>query len=141
MVPHRFAPLVSLALVLVLSAPVVAAEPSASPAPGTSSAVPGASSVPGAPTLPGGDATFGNYTLVPLLSDEQPYQGPATPHSLADVSARSDVAELLKDPAVKKALRRQGFVIVPSDMPTFSAAYDSAGLLRHAGVHDHGRRL
>ena len=35
--PHRFAPLVSLALVVVLSAPVVAADPSASPAPGTSS--------------------------------------------------------------------------------------------------------
>ena len=126
MIPHRSARLVSLALTVVLSAPVVAADPSASPDQDTSSPVPGASSVPGTPTLPGGGATFGIYTLVPLLSDEQPYQGPTTPHSMTNVSVvRSDVQDLLKDPAVKQALRRQGFVIVPSDIPRFSAAYDS----------------
>ena len=61
----------------------------------------------------------------PLLTDEQPYQGPATPRSLTGVSVPYDVKELLKDPAVRKALLRQGFVIVPSDMPRFSAAYDT----------------
>ena len=76
-------------------------------------------------TLPVTGAPFGTFTLAPLLTDEQPYQGPATPHSLSGVSVGSDVKALLKDPAVRKALLRHGFVIVPSDMPRFSAAYDS----------------
>jgi hypothetical protein len=111
MTPHRFAPLASLALVVVLSAPVVAAEPSTSPGSTT-------------PALPGGGTTFGSYVLVPLLTDEQPYQGLATPHSLTGVRVRSDVEDLLQDRSVRRALIRQGFVIVPSDMPRFSAAYD-----------------
>ncbi len=125
MIPHRLAPLASLALVLVLSSSVVAADPIASPVVSASSPAPSASTAPAAPTLPGGGATFGSYSRVPLLSDEQPYQGPATPHSLTGVSVPYDVKGLLKDPAVRKALLRQGFVIVPSDIPRFSAAYDS----------------
>jgi len=114
MIPHRLMLLASLSLTVVLSVPTLAADPSASPGEGT------------APReLPGASTTFGSYTLVPLLSDDQAYQGPATPRSLTDVSVRSDVKELLKDSGVRKALLRQGFVIVPSDMPRFSAAYDS----------------
>jgi hypothetical protein len=100
-------------MVVVLSAPAVAVDPSASPP-----------TVPASFELPGGSSSFGTYTLVPLLSDDQVYQGPATPHSLTDVSVRADVKALLKDTAVRKALLRQGFVIVPSDMPRFSAAYE-----------------
>lgn len=116
MIAHRYPLLASLALAVVLCAPVEAADPSASPGPETS-AVPGVA-------LPTDDTTFGSYTLVPLLTDEQPYQGPERPSSLADVSMRSDVKDLLKDPDVRRALRRQGFVIVPSDLPRFSAAYE-----------------
>ncbi|MET0772062.1 MAG: DUF3160 domain-containing protein [Candidatus Limnocylindrales bacterium] len=108
----------SLVLVVALCAPVAAADPDTSP-------VPGSSGAPAAATLPGGDATFGSYNLVPLSSDDQPYQGPRTPHSLRGVSMGDDVEALLEDPAVRQVLRRQGFVIVPSDMPRFSAAYES----------------
>jgi len=114
MIPHRFTLLASLALTVVLAVPTLAAEPGASPGEGT-------------PTLelPGASGTFGSYTFVPLLSEDQAYQGPATPRSLTDVSVRADVKQLLKDAAVRKALLRQGFVIVPSDIYRFSAAYDS----------------
>ncbi len=123
MIPHRLAVSVSLALVVVLSAPVMAADPSASPGP-SASLGPSASGAPGAPALPGAGSAFGAYKIVPLLTDAHPYQGPATPHSLTGVRVGSDVKALLNDPAVKRTLLRHGFVIVPSDMPRFSAAYD-----------------
>ena len=71
MVSRRLAPVVSLVLVLGLSAPGVAADPSA--APGASPAP------PAAVVLPGGTTTFGTYELVPLLTDDPPYAGPGHP--------------------------------------------------------------
>ena len=62
---------------------------------------------------------------MPLLSGSATYAGPATPHSLTGVSVSSDVRTLLKDPAVLHGLLRKGFVIVPSEIPLFSMAYDS----------------
>ena len=65
MIPHRFTTLVSLALVVVLSAPVLAAGPAPRPCPGTSSPVPDASAAPGVPTLPVSGAPFGTYHARP----------------------------------------------------------------------------
>jgi hypothetical protein len=103
MAPPRFASLVSLALLVALSAPVSAAEPD---------------------VVLDGTTTFGTYELVPLLTDDPPYQGPATPKSLTGVQVGEDVQALLDDPAIARALVRKGFVIVPSDFPRFAMAYE-----------------
>ena len=50
--------------------------------------------------LPGGTTTFGTYELVPLLTDDTPYAGPATPTTLTGVAVGPDVRELLKDASV-----------------------------------------
>ena len=93
MVSRRLARLLSLVLAVGLSAPGVAADPSAAPG-----ASPAPSAAPSAPVvLPGGPTTFGTYELVPLLTNETPYAGPATPRTLTGVAVGPDVRELLKD--------------------------------------------
>lgn len=114
MTPPRLASLASILALAVIAGPAVpaaAADPSPVP-----SAVP--------IVLPGGDATFGTYELVPLLTDATPYAGPALPTTLTGVRYGNDVKELLRDPDIRRTLLRKGFVIVPDQLPRFSMAYE-----------------
>jgi hypothetical protein len=122
---RSLASLASLALVLAVAVPVAAADPTPPPreAPPLSAAIE-------VPEVGGG---FGDYELVPLLTDDTPYAGPATPRSLAgvEVDDGSVVQQWLKDPAVATDLARKGFVIVPAEYARFSQAYESQ---RYSGV-------
>jgi len=73
--------------------------------------------------LPAAETTFGQYELVPLLDDDTPYAGPATPTSLDDVQMTDQVDGLLDQDARAK-LAEQGFVIVPEEFRLFHHAYD-----------------
>src|SRR3990170_1235038 len=66
---------------------------------------------------------FGSYELVPLLGDQPPYAGPATPASLGGVLVSEQVDGLL-DPRARRVLARQGFVVVPADLRLFHQAYE-----------------
>ena len=72
--------------------------------------------------LPANGADFGDYELVPLLGDAEPYAGPATPTSLADVRISMHLDDQLT-PAARERLVEHGFVIVPSESRLFHAAY------------------
>ncbi len=73
--------------------------------------------------MPSVDSGFGDYQLVPLLSDGTPYAGPATPVSLDAVAMTKQVKKLL-DPGARAKLAEQGFVIVPEEFRLFHHAYD-----------------
>jgi len=73
--------------------------------------------------LPSVDSDFGEYQLVPLLSDEASYAGAATPTSLDDVAMTKQVDKLLS-PEARTKLAEQGFVIVPEKFRLFHHAYD-----------------
>ena len=109
--PRGRASLLCRVLVGGAAAPAVAADPTASPSTGGTSPL-------------AGTTAFASYALVPLLSDDTAYAGPATPTSLNDVIVGSDVRQMLKDPKVKRTLLRNGFVIVASDLPRFNMAYE-----------------
>ena len=66
---------------------------------------------------------FGDYQLVPLLGDETPYAGPATPTSLDGVQMADQVASLLT-PEARTKLAEQGFVVMPDEFRLFHQAYD-----------------
>jgi hypothetical protein len=72
--------------------------------------------------LPAGGPDFGDYQLVPLLDDAQPYDGPATPDSLADVRVSALVDDQLTR-ADRARLAEQGLVIVPAQLRLFHEAY------------------
>ena len=73
--------------------------------------------------LPSIDVGFGDYQLVPLLGDETPYAGPATPTSLDGV-AMTDLVDGLLTPEARTKLAAQGFVVVPEEFRLFHHAYD-----------------
>ena len=121
----------TLGLVLALAAPLQAADPSPSPgtSPGTSPASSPSTSPPtGEATLPAVGVDFGAYTLVPLLSGDATYAGPATPHSLTGVSVSSDIRQLLKDPTVLHGLLRKGFVDRAFEDPALQHGLRQPGL-------------
>ena len=70
------------------------------------------------PTGPG----FGDYELVPLLRDGQPYAGPPTPTSLDGV-ALTELVDNELDVGARKALAEQGFVVVPARYRLLHDAY------------------
>ncbi len=141
MIPHRFAPLVSLALVAGAVRARRGRGPERLARPGASSPVPGASAVPGVPALPGGDATFGTYTLVPL------------PHGCAALPGPGDtpfpdrrVGPVRRQGAAQGPRRTEGAAPPGVRHRALRHAPVQRGIrhpdvLRHAGVHDHGRRL
>ena len=57
--------------------------------------------------LPSIEVGFGDYQLVPLLGDETPYAGPATPTSLDGV-AMTDLVDGLLTPEARTQARRAG---------------------------------
>ncbi|HZW01689.1 MAG TPA: DUF3160 domain-containing protein, partial [Candidatus Deferrimicrobium sp.] len=73
--------------------------------------------------LPSVDVGFGDYQLVPLLGDEVPYAGPATPTSLDGV-AMTELVDGLLTPEARAKLAEQGFVVVPEEFRLFHQAYD-----------------
>ena len=90
--------------------------------------------------LPSVSTDFAPYELVPLLGDETPYAGPATPTSLDGVAMTEQVDGLLT-PEARAKLAEQGFVIVPEEFRLFHHAYDEQYYDGHAGLRDHRRRL
>jgi hypothetical protein len=73
--------------------------------------------------IPAVETGFGEYALIPLLGDDAPYAGPATPTTLDDVTMSDEVAGLLSDEA-RARLAEQGFVVVPEEFRLFHHAYD-----------------
>ena len=100
----------------------------ASPTPPSPTATTAASASPPvqALTIPGALVLFAEMTDVPLLGkDADPYAGPRTPRSLKDVSVTPDVAEILQDERVRRALEDNGFVVVPEDYLLFHFPYQN----------------
>jgi hypothetical protein len=75
-------------------------------------------------TIPVSSVHFADFTPVPLVGPDSPaYAGPATPHSLADVTISADLKPDLKQVGVTDALEKNGFVVVPSGLTRFYFAY------------------
>jgi hypothetical protein len=76
-------------------------------------------------TIPASLVSFAAFIPVPLLNPNSPaYAGPATPHSLADVTVVPALKKELKQPGVTEALEKNGFVVVPADFKLFQYAYE-----------------
>lgn len=67
---------------------------------------------------------FASFELIPLLLDDPPYPGPATPSSIEGIymppSAQFDL-----DPAAVDTLESQGFVVVPGSARLFYPVYQT----------------
>jgi hypothetical protein len=69
---------------------------------------------------------FGTLQAVPLLGDEPPYAGPATPSGLTGFPLVPWVEQALADPVVRSQLEAEGFAVVPGTTPLFHYVYDVA---------------
>lgn len=66
---------------------------------------------------------FADYQWVPLLGDDQPYGGAATPTSMEDVLIVEGSQQVLDDPALVAMLERQGFAVEQGGAHYFHDAY------------------
>jgi hypothetical protein len=70
-------------------------------------------------------APFAEFLAIPLLGDSPPYQGPATPNSIAGIYMPSSV-EVDLSPQAVEVLERQGFVVIPGEDRLFHPVYQTS---------------
>jgi len=67
------------------------------------------------PTLPMIATGFGRLPEIPLITDTPAYAGPSTLHSLTGIDMVDALHALVSDPAIRDAIERHGFVILPTE--------------------------
>jgi hypothetical protein len=116
------------AAVLALSAcgTKKAAAPTTTTATTSTTAATTTTAQPAGTALPVSLVRFAEYQPVPLMDPNEPaYAGPATPHSLAEVTiAKSLQAELKAVPELGPLLEKQSFAVVPAGSSLFQAEYE-----------------